>query len=100
MPAPARLPTVACRTSHGLGGEPGYSREERGSARVARRERALSRKEGKKRKTLRDAWCGALDVSARCHKANTETIHVQDFTRAPRRTPSSGECALTGPPGS
>lgn len=39
-------------------------------------------------------------MSARCHKTNTEIIRMEDFMRAPRRTPSSGECALTGPLGS
>lgn len=39
-------------------------------------------------------------MSARCHKTNTEIIHVEDFMRAPPRTPSSGECGLTGPLGS
>lgn len=39
-------------------------------------------------------------MSARCHHTSAEIIHVEDFRRAPRRTPSSGGCGLTGPLGS
>lgn len=67
--APAPLPT-ACRASHGLGGELGYSREESDSARVFWREQ--------------DGWSGVLDVSAR-HKTNAGIIHAEGFIRRRRQ---------------